>query len=128
MFSSFLSLRLGLDLLGRADDLGENVALAQDQVVGPLDPDLRSAVLREDDGVARGDVHGDALPGLGVATARARGDDAAALRLLDRGVREDDPPDRRLLLLEGLDDQAVSQGRQIHSFDLRFSWLFVTSL
>ena len=40
----------------------------------------------------------------------------AALRLLERGVREHDPAHRRLLLLEGLDDQAVSQGRQIHSF------------
>ena len=44
------------------------------------------------------------------------GDDAAALRLLERGVRENDAADRRLLLFEGLDDQAVSQGRQIHSF------------
>ena len=106
---------------GVADDLREHVALAQDQVVGALDPDLGAAVLREDDLVALGDVHRDALAGLAVAGARPGGDDAAALRLLERGVRENDAADRRLLLLEGLDDQAVSQGRQIHSSDLHCS-------
>jgi hypothetical protein len=33
----------------------------------------------------------------------------AALRLLLRRVRQDDPARRRLLVLEGLDDEAVAQ-------------------
>ena len=65
--------------------------------------------LREDDLVALVDVHLDVLAVL-VARARADGEDAAALRLLLRGVRQDDAADRRLLLLEDLDDQAVAKG------------------
>ena len=53
-----------------------------------------------------------------VAGARADGQDAAALRLLLRRVRQDDAADRRLLFLEGLDDQAVAKRLQIHWFNL----------
>jgi hypothetical protein len=44
-----------------------------------------------------------------VPRAGADGEDAAALRLLLRGVREDDAADRRLLLLQDLDDQAIAK-------------------
>ena len=53
------------------------------------DLDLGAAVLREDDLVALGDVHRDELA-LVVARARADREDVAALRLLLRGVRQDD--------------------------------------
>src|ERR671931_1577232 len=94
--------------LTRADDLGENIGLAQDQnLVGP-EPDLGAAVLREDDFVALGDVHRNELAAV-VAAAGADREDLAALRLLLRCVGQDDPARRRLLLLEDLDDQAVAQ-------------------
>src|SRR2546421_7438581 len=96
------------DRLARADDLREHVRLAQDQDLVGAELDLGAAVLREDDLVALGDVHRDELA-LVVPAARADGEDATALRLLLGGVRKDDPADRGLLLLEDLDDQAVSQ-------------------
>jgi hypothetical protein len=46
-----------------------------------------------------------------VSVLRAPGPTAtngAALRLLLRGIGQDDAADRRLLLFEGLDDQAIS--------------------
>ena len=54
-----------------------------------------------------------------VAGARADGEDPAALRLLLRRVRQDDAADRRLLLLEDLDDQAIAKRLQIHMGNLR---------
>jgi len=44
-----------------------------------------------------------------VAAARADREDLAALRLLLRGVGQDDPARRRFLFLENLDDEAISQ-------------------
>jgi hypothetical protein len=102
----------GLRCLG--DDLREHVRLAQDQNVVGTELDLGPAVLRVDDLVALGDLHGHDLA-LVVARARADREDAAALRLLLRRIGQDDPARRRLLLLEGLDDQAVAQRLQIHS-------------
>ena len=63
-----------------------------------------------DDGarVALGKFHGDDLS-LVVAAARADREDLAALRLLLRGVGQDDPARRRFLFLEDLDDEAISQ-------------------
>src|SRR5204863_4079562 len=91
----------------------ENVGLAEDEHI--LDPelDLGAAVLREDDLVALGDVHRNELA-LVVARAGADGQDLAALRLLPGGIRQHDAADGRLLLLEYLDDQAVTQWLQIH--------------
>src|SRR3954453_2231026 len=94
--------------LTRADHLGEHVRLAQDQDVVGAELDLGAAVLRKDDLVALGNVHGDYVP-LVVAAAGADREDLAALRLLLRGVRQDDPARRRFLFLEDLDDEAISQ-------------------
>jgi len=49
------------------------------------------------------------LTGLIVPGPGADGQDAPALRLLLGGVGQDDPTDCGLLLLEDLDDEAVSQ-------------------
>src|SRR5919109_978097 len=106
-------LRSGAGRLTRADDLGENIGLAQDQNLVGSEPDLGAAVLRKDDLVALGDVHRDELAAV-VAAAGADGEDLAALRLLLRCVGQDDPARRRLLLLEDLDDEAVAQRLQIH--------------
>src|SRR5439155_11378373 len=96
-----------------ARDLREHVRLAEDENVVGTELDLGAAVLGEDDLVADGDFHWDDLA-LVVAGARADGKDAAALRLLLRRVRKDDPARRRFLFLEGLDDQAVAQRLKIH--------------
>src|SRR3954451_18693555 len=97
-----------LDGSAVADDLGQDVRLAQDQDFVSADLDLGAAVLAEDDLVALFEVHGDVIAIL-VAGAWADGEDAAALRLLLRRVRQDDAADRRLLFLEDLDDQAVAK-------------------
>src|SRR4051812_44007303 len=100
--------------LASPDDLGENVALAQDQVLVHADLDLSAAVLGEDDLVALLQVHCDELSVV-VPAARADGEDAAALRLLLRRIRKHDAAARRLLFLEDLDDQTVTKRLQVHS-------------
>src|SRR6187549_3640890 len=75
-------------LLAGRDDLGEDVGLAQDQIVVLAEPDLGAAVLREDDLVALGELHRDVVPVL-IPRAGADGEDASPLRLLLRGVRQD---------------------------------------
>src|SRR3954453_8179609 len=101
-------LRSGARGLAGADDLGENVALAQDQNVVGAELDLGAAVLRKNDLLALGHVHRDELAAV-IAAAGANREDLAALRLLLRGVWQDDPADGLLLLLEDFDDQAVAQ-------------------
>src|SRR6185437_16964225 len=102
-----------LDRCAVADDLREHVRLAQDEDIVDPDLDLGAAVLAEDDLVAFLEIDGDVLAVL-VAGARADCEDLAALRLLLRGVRQDDAADRRLLLLEDLDDQPIAKRLQIH--------------
>src|SRR5438477_9181283 len=106
-----LGLRAGQ--LAVANDLGEHVRLTQDQnFVGP-ELDLGPAVLAEDDLVAFLEIHLDVLPVL-VASAGANGEDLAALRLLLRRVGQHDAAYRGLLLIEDLDDQAVTKWLQVH--------------
>jgi co-chaperonin GroES (HSP10) len=50
-----------LSPVGLALNLGEHVALAQDEEILPVDLDLRAAVLRVQDLIALGDVERDAL-------------------------------------------------------------------
>src|SRR5437763_16937632 len=108
-FSYLLGLRAGQ--LAVANDLGEHVRLTQDQnLVGP-ELDLGPAGLAEDDLVAFLEIHLDVLPVL-VATTRADGQDTAALRPLLGRVGQDDSADRRLLLIEDLDDQSVTSRLQ----------------
>src|SRR5207245_2622175 len=95
------------------DDLREHIRLTQNQNILAAELDLGPAVLREDDLVPLGDVHFDVLPVL-VPPTRADRQDATALRLLPGRVRQDDPAHRQLLLIEHLDDQAVTKRLQIH--------------
>src|ERR687885_1502827 len=97
-----------------AGDLGEHVGLAQDQQVLAVHLDLRAAVLGVEDLVALRDVEGDALLAVLVPLAVADREDLALLRLLLRGVGEDDPGRGRLLLLDRLDDQPIAQGLELH--------------
>src|SRR3954452_14170446 len=115
-------------LAARGDDLGENIGLAQDQVVVRAQANLGAAVLREDDLVALGEVERDIAASL-VASAGTDGEDASPLRLLLRGVRQDDPARGGLFLLEGLDDQPITQWLQVHSaFLLAFAACAVSCL
>src|SRR5215470_11155540 len=109
-----LALGRGASGLTIARDLREHVRLAQDQVVVCADPDLGPAVLGEDDLVALCQIHLDELSVV-VPAARADGEDAAALRLLLRGIRKHDAARRRLLLFEDLDDEAVTKWLQVHT-------------
>src|SRR6478672_1826761 len=97
-----------LDRRAVADDLRQDVRLAENQNLVGAELDLGAAVLAEDDLVALFDVHGDVLAIL-VAGAWAHRQDFAALRLLLGGVRQDDAADRRLLFLEDLNDQAIAE-------------------
>src|SRR3954453_331212 len=117
MSCSYLRLSLGggAGRLAIAGDLCEYVRLTQDQVVVGSDPDLGPAVLGEDDLVALRQVHRDELSVV-VPGARADREDAAALRLLLRGVRKHDAALRRLLFFEDLDDEAVTKRLQVHAY------------
>src|SRR5947209_18521028 len=114
MSSSVLLLRLSAGQLALPDDLRENIALAQDQVLVHADLDLGPAVLGEDDLVAFIQIHGDELAVV-VPAARADCEDAAALRLLLRGVRQHDAAARDVLFIEDFDDQAVTKRLQVHT-------------
>src|SRR5215471_339955 len=115
---SFPDLRVSLrgcaGRLAVADDLGEHVRLAEDQIVLRADLDLGPAVLGEDNLVAFRQVHRDELSVV-VPGARADCEDAAALRLLLRGIRKHDAARRRLFLFEDLDDEAVTKRLQVHA-------------
>src|SRR5689334_20105086 len=112
-FSYLRYLGLCAGQLAVANNLGEHVRLTQDQnFVGP-ELDLGPAVLAEDDLVAFLEIHLDVLPVL-VPRTGADGEDLAALRLLLRRVWQHDAADRGLLLIEDLDDQAVTKRLQVH--------------
>src|SRR3954447_713787 len=99
--------------LAVAHDLCQDVGLAQDQQLVAADLDLGTAVLREDDRVALGDVERHEIAAV-VAAARTDGQDAAALRLLLRRVGQNDAAGGGLLLVEDLDDQTVAKRLEIH--------------
>src|SRR5919112_6791628 len=113
MYSSSSYLRLGQ--LAVADDLRQDVRLAQDQDLVRAELDLGPAVLGEDDLVTLVQVHLDVLAVL-VPRTRANRQHATALGLLLGRVRQHDPAHRRLLFFEDLDDQAVTERLEIHTF------------
>src|SRR3954468_3852541 len=110
--------------LAVAHDLCQDVGLAQDQQLVPADLDLGTAVLREDDRVALGDIERHEIAAV-VAAARADRKDAAALRLLLCGVGQDDAAGGGLLLVEDLDDQTVAKRLEIHGQTPSCSWFCV---
>src|ERR671923_841379 len=115
MCLSYLPLPLGLRAgeLAVADHLREHVRLSEDQNFVGAELDLGPAVLAEDDLVAFLEIHLDVLPVL-VPSTGTDGEDAAALRLLLRRIRQHDAADRRLFVLEDLHDQAVTKRLQVH--------------
>src|SRR5205823_5611605 len=76
----------------------QDVAAGQDQVLLALDLDLGPAVLGVDDLVPLLDVQGNAVLALLVPASGSDGDHGALLGPFLRGVRNDDPGSRRLLL------------------------------
>src|SRR5690606_31578082 len=84
----------------------EDVAGGEDQVLLTAVLHLGPAVLRVQDPVTDLDVNGNPLAGV-VDAARPDSEDGALLRLLLRGVRDDDPRRRRGLCLIGLDQNPV---------------------
>src|SRR6478736_2054025 len=74
---------------------------------------LGAAVLRKDHLVALRDIKGNELAVL--VSAGADLEHVAALRLLLCRIRQDDAADRRLFLVEDLNDDAVAQRLQIHA-------------
>src|SRR3954452_9938954 len=101
-----------------AGDLRQHIGLAQDEQLLTVDGDVSPAVLRVEDLVAFGHVERDALAVV-AHLAVAGGEDLAALRLLLRGVGEDDAAGSRLLLLDRLDDQPIAEGLELHEPNLR---------
>jgi hypothetical protein len=95
-------------------ELGEEVALGEDDVLLVLDLDLLPGVLRVEDTVADGDVHGDDVAFL-VAAAGADSDDLALVGLLLGGVGDDDAAGEDLFLDDGLEDDLVGEGNQFLS-------------
>src|SRR6266542_4666058 len=95
-------------------DDGEDVLLADDEVLLVVELELGARVLGEEDLLARLHVHRVALA-LVVEGARADGDDHALLGLLLRGVGQDDAALGHLLAREGLDDDAVAERLQLRA-------------
>ena len=87
---------------------GEDVFLAQDQVVVAVDLDLVAGVLAEEDAVPLLDVQRNALAVV-VDLPGAGGLDGAALGLLLGGVGDDDPADLLLALVLALHEDPVVQ-------------------
>src|SRR3954469_176791 len=93
-------------------DLREDVRLAQDEQLLAVDLDFGAAVLRIEDLVPLVDVERASLPVLDGAIAD--GDHLALLRLLLRGIGEDEAACGRLLLLDRLNDQPIAKGLELH--------------
>src|SRR3954465_12910792 len=99
--------------LAGADDLCQDVRLAQDQELVALDLHFGSAVLREDDRVAGDDLERDNVAAV-VLAAGTDGKDGAALRLFLGRVRQDDAAGGHVLLVEDLDDETITKRLEIH--------------
>src|SRR3954447_7695728 len=89
-------------------DLGEDIGLAKDEQVLPVDDDLGAAVLGVEDFLSLADVERDALLAHVIPAAVAHSDDLALLRLLLGGVGEDDAAGGRRLLLDRPHDEPVA--------------------
>src|SRR4030095_4480032 len=112
----------GMILSSRSSGLDdpEDVFLTYDEDLLAVDLDLRPRVLAEQDTVPRLHVERNELALL-AQLAPPDGDDLTFLRLLLRGVRDDDAPGTLFLwLLQSLHDQTVGQRTDLgcHSYDL----------
>src|SRR5262245_58402746 len=95
----------------------EDVFLADDQVVFPVERDLAAGVLAEQDLVALLDLERRDLAVV-VHLAGAHRDHESLLGLLLGGVGDDDAALGLGLGLEALDQDAVVQGSELHRSDL----------
>src|SRR5262245_146336 len=100
-------------LLGALGEHAQDVVLAQDDVLDAVDLDVGAAVLADQHAVALLDLHGDALA-LFIHAPRADGHDLGLLRLLLRGVGNDDSPAPGLLLLDPANQDAVRERLDVH--------------
>src|SRR5688572_2051229 len=96
---------------------GEDFFLAHDEVVGAVDLDLGAGVLAHQDLVSSLHLERDALALVREAT-RPHGDDLRLLRLLLRGVGDDDPTALGLGLLEAADKDAIGERLHVHGLGL----------
>src|SRR6185437_8239320 len=104
----------------------ENIALAQDHVLRPVDFNFRAAVFSVVHRIAhaQADLHWFAVV---IQPARADGDDFALGWLFLRRVGKQDPALGFLLGVGLLDDYTILQGFQFHSSTILCSLAFVHS-
>src|SRR3954463_15036420 len=118
--TSLAAIAVAPDELGIAERVGalrgdhaHDVGFLHDQKVLAVDTHLGARPLAEQDAVAGLHVERDDLAGF-VASAGPDGDDLALLRLLFRGIRDDDAALGLLLSLDAADDDPVVQGTEVH--------------
>src|SRR6185503_11737172 len=102
----------GVPMRQRSADDGEDVLLADDEELVLIELELGPGVLAVEDLLADLDVHRLALAVVEDA-ARADGEDLALLRLLLRGVRQDQAALRHLLARRRLHDDPVAERREL---------------
>src|SRR3954463_10262558 len=95
-------------------DHAHDVGFLHDQKVLAVDAHLGARPLAEQDPVAGLHVEGNDLAGF-IASAGADGDDLALLRLLFRGIRDDDAALGLFLSLDAADDDPVMPGTEVHA-------------
>src|ERR1043166_3152433 len=85
----------------------EDVVLAHDEIVFPVDLDFRATKLADEHLVALLDFEGNLLAAV-IGLTRADGNDFALLGLFLGGIGDDNPAFLRFLLFQWLDQNAVS--------------------
>src|SRR5438876_7399624 len=98
----------------RSAENGEDVFLAEDDVLPVVDLHLGTGILPEEDAVADLHIEADTLA-LVRHFAGADGDDLSLLRLLFGGVGDDDAAPLHFLLLEAFHQYAVVQWTNLHA-------------
>src|SRR3990170_1311469 len=109
----------GMDRVPPLLENGEDVFLAQDEVLLVVQLHLGARVLPEQDLVPGLDVERDLLALVG-DLAVADGDHLGLLGLLLGGVGDDDPALLHFLLLESFDQDAIMQRTNLHGFSASF--------
>src|SRR5580700_4630934 len=108
MFSISFKNSLRLRLFRSALENTQNFVLAHDQVLIPVDLDVRSGIFAEQDAIARLYVQRLTRPGLLVNLSAADGDDFAFLRFFLCGIGDEQPTGRLLrAILDPFDHNSV---------------------
>src|SRR3954462_6147387 len=103
----------GLLAGNRLLDDAHDVAIPHDQILGPLDLDLRARPLAEQHAVATLEIDGGDFPGL-IAAAWTDGDHLSLRRLLFGGIRDDDSACALAVRIEARKHHAVVKGPKLH--------------